>query len=87
MSLRLLAACRPLAWHMPATDFFGLGRIFHVEYDYDVADVAIHRRRDVGVAAVEIVAVHAAAGAHAELKVVAEVPTYWDGIAVGEPGA
>ena len=57
----LLAARLPLAGNPPAADLERLRRIGEIEDHHDVADIAFHRRRDVGVAAVEIEAVHAAA--------------------------
>ena len=57
---RLLAARDPLPRHPPAADFLGLRRILQVEDHHDVADIAVHRRRDVGIAAVEVEAMHAA---------------------------
>ena len=57
---RLFAAGSPLPRHPPAADFLRFRRIFEVENHHDVADVAVHGRRDVGIAAVEIEAVYAA---------------------------
>src|SRR5262245_57270195 len=57
-----LAAGLPLPRDPPPPDLDGVGRIGEVEDHHDVADIAFGGRRDVGVAAVEIVAVHAAAG-------------------------
>ena len=60
----VLAAGRPLARHPPAPDLSRIGRVLEVEDHHDVADIAVGGRRDIGVAAVEIEAVHArAAGA------------------------
>ena len=55
------AAGLVLAGNPPAPHFLGLRRIAQVQDLDDVADVARRRRRDIGVAAVEVVAVHAAA--------------------------
>ena len=57
---RRLATGDPLSGHPPAADFFGFGRIFQIENHHDVAEVAIHRRRDVSVTPVKIEAVHTA---------------------------
>ena len=57
-----LAARPPLAGDPPAADFFGLRGVGEIEDHHDVADVALDRGRDVGVAAVEGEAVHALAG-------------------------
>jgi hypothetical protein len=46
----------------PAPDLDRTGGIGEIEDHHDVADIALGRRRQVGVAAIEIVAVHAAAG-------------------------
>src|SRR5262249_10268080 len=56
-----LAARRPLPWHPPAPDLARLSGIGQVEDHHDVADVAVHLRRDVGVATVEGEAMHAGA--------------------------
>ena len=58
----LLAARGPLAGNPPAADFHWARGILQVQDHADVADVALDRRRDVGVAPVERVAVHAFAG-------------------------
>ena len=55
------AAGFPLSGDPPAADFERLGRIDEVEDHHDVADVTLGGRRDVGVAAVEIKAMHATA--------------------------
>ena len=57
----VLAARLPLAGNPPAPDLDRLCGIREVEDHHDIADVAFDRRRDVGVAAVEIEAMHAAA--------------------------
>ena len=57
-----LAAGLPLARDPPAPDLARTGRIGEIEDHHDVADIAFRRRRQVGVAAVEIVAMHAASG-------------------------
>src|SRR5262249_463372 len=57
----LLAAGLPLPRDPPAADFDGLRRVGEVEDHHDVADIALDGRRDVGVAAVEVIAVDALA--------------------------
>ena len=57
----ILAAGLPLAGNPPPPDLDRFGGIGEVEDHHDVADVALGRGRDVGEAAVEIEAVHAAA--------------------------
>src|SRR6516162_275245 len=52
----------PLARDPPAPDLDRAGGIGEIEDHHDVADIALGRRRQVGVAAIEIVAVHTAAG-------------------------
>src|SRR5262252_7758058 len=52
----------PLPGDPPASDLLGLGGIGEVEDHDDIADEAFDRRRDVGVAPVEVEAVNAAAG-------------------------
>ena len=56
------AAGLPLTRRGPAADLFRPGRIGEVEDHDDVAHIALDGRRDIGVAAVEIVAVDAVAG-------------------------
>src|SRR5499425_2426597 len=56
---RRLAARRPLPGHPPAPDLLRVRGIHQIEDHHDVADVAVHLRRDVGVAAVEGEAMHA----------------------------
>ena len=56
-----LAARFPLAGNPPAADLDRLCRIGEIEDHDDVADIPFGRRRDVGVAAVEIEPMHAAA--------------------------
>ena len=58
---RLLAAGEVLARHPPARHFLGLRRVADVVDHQDVADVAFHLGRDVGVVLVHVEAVHAAA--------------------------
>ena len=58
----LFAARLPLAGDPPAADLLRPRRVGEIEDHHDVADVALGRRRDVGVAAVEGEAVHALAG-------------------------
>src|SRR4029450_4228804 len=53
-----LAARFPLAGNPPAPDLFRLRRVLEVEDHADIADIALGGRRDIGVAAVEIVAMH-----------------------------
>src|SRR6185503_15396877 len=60
---RALPASGPLSGHPPAADLAGPRRILQVQDHHDVADVAVHLRGDVGVAAVEGEAVHARAAA------------------------
>src|SRR5262245_16171992 len=55
------AAGLPLAGDPPAAHLLRLLRVLEVEDHGDVADIALGGRRDIGVAAVEIVAVHALA--------------------------
>ena len=52
----------PLARDPPPPDLDRAGGIGEIEDHHDVADIALGRRRQVGVAAIEIVAVHTAAG-------------------------
>src|SRR3954447_20677974 len=56
-----LASGDMLPWYPPATDFLRRLGIGEVEDHHDVADVAFRRWRDVGVAAIEREAMHAAA--------------------------
>ena len=56
-----LAARFPLAGYPPPPDFLRSRRIDEVEDHHDIADVPLDGRGDVGVAPVEIVAVHALA--------------------------
>ena len=56
---RRLAAGDVLPRQPPAGDFRGLRWIAHVVDDQDVADIARHLSRDVGVALVHVEAVHA----------------------------
>lgn len=56
-----LAALHMLARDPPAADLFGPGRILQVQDLDDVADIAGRGRRNIGVAPVKIIAVHAAA--------------------------
>jgi hypothetical protein len=63
---RRLPAGRPLPRHPPPPDFLGPRGIGQVEDHDDVALVAPHLRRDVGVAAVEREAVHAEPAASPE---------------------
>src|SRR5262249_62062565 len=59
-----LAARDVLSQHPPAADFSGALRVGDVVDDQDVADVAGHFSRDVGVALIHVEAMHAdAAGA------------------------
>jgi hypothetical protein len=53
-----LAARLPLPRYPPAPDFLGTGRILQIEDHHDIADIAFGSGRDIGVAAVKIVAVH-----------------------------
>src|SRR3954451_14267288 len=55
-----LAAGLPLARDPPPADLDRFCRIRQIEDHHDVADIAVGGRRDIGVAAVEIVAVNAA---------------------------
>src|SRR5206468_2350917 len=55
-----LAAGLPLAGNPPPGDLDRLGRIGEVQDHYDVAHAALRGRRDVGIAAIEIIAVDAA---------------------------
>jgi hypothetical protein len=55
-----LAARFPLAGNPPATGLDRPRRIDEVEDHHDVADIALGSGREIGIAAVEIVAVHAA---------------------------
>src|SRR5258708_6384106 len=57
-----LAAGLPLARNPPPPDLDRLGRMGEVQDHHDVAYVALRRRRDVGVPAIEIIAVYAATG-------------------------
>jgi len=67
MILRLPAGCLaaggPLAFHPPAADLFGPGRVLQVEDHDDGADVALLLRRNIGVAAIEGETVHTHPGA------------------------
>jgi hypothetical protein len=56
---RHLAAGGPLPFHVPAPDLGGIGRVLEVEDDDDVAQVAFHFGRQVGIATVEIETVDA----------------------------
>src|ERR1700676_3772114 len=56
---RLLAAAGPLSGHPPAPDLARLRGVAEVEDHHDVAAIALDRRRDIGVAAVEIEAMDA----------------------------
>ena len=56
---RRLAARDVLARHPPARQLLRLRRVAHVVDDQDVADIAFHLGRDVGVALVHIEAMHA----------------------------
>src|SRR5262245_66301685 len=58
---RLFAPCRPLSWHPPAADLPRLLRLLQIHDQHDGADEAFQRRREVGVATVEIEAVYALA--------------------------
>src|SRR5262245_10654951 len=60
---RRLAAGGPLPRHPPAAHFLGPARIGQIEDQHDVADVAVHLGRDVGVAAIDGEAVPARAAA------------------------
>ena len=57
-----LAAGFPLTGDPPSPDLARAGGIGEIQDHHDIADVALDGRRDVGVASVEIEAVHAAAG-------------------------
>jgi hypothetical protein len=57
-----LTAGLPLPGDPPSADFDRTGRIGEIEDHHDIADIAFDGRRDIGVTAVEIVAVHAAPG-------------------------
>jgi len=52
----------PLPGHPPAPDLDRASGIGEIEDHHDVADIALGRRRQISVAAIEIVAVHTAAG-------------------------
>ena len=58
---RGFAARGPLSGHPPPRHLLGPGRVLHVQDHHDVADVALHLRREIGVFAVEIEAVNAGA--------------------------
>ena len=58
----MLAASLPLAGDPPAAHFDGLRRVGKIENHDDVADIAFGRRRDIGVASVEIETMNAAPG-------------------------
>src|SRR5207302_11428398 len=58
---RRFAAGRPLPRHPPLADQFGPRRILEVDDADDVAEIAVHLRRAVDVAAVEGEAMHPAA--------------------------
>ena len=59
--VRRLAAGGVLPRQPPAADLGRVGRVLEVHDHHDVADIALERRRQVGVAAVEIEPVHAGA--------------------------
>src|ERR1700722_7683219 len=58
---RLLAAAGPLSGHPPAPDLARVRGVAEVEDHQDVAAIALDRRRDIGVEAVEIEAMDARA--------------------------
>ena len=57
----IFAAGNPLSWHPPAPDFARLHGVGQIEDHYDIADVTLDLRRDIGVAAIEGEAMHAGA--------------------------
>src|SRR5215469_17835452 len=54
LPVRLLAAGGPLSRHPPTADLAGVRRVPEVEDHHDIAAIALDRRRDIGVAPVEI---------------------------------
>src|SRR5204863_9856594 len=67
---RRLAAGRPLPRHPPLANELGARRILEVDDADDVAEIAVHFRRAVDVAAIEGEAMHPAAGeARAALRI------------------
>src|SRR5215469_11495326 len=56
---RLLAAADPLSGHPPTANLARVRRVAEVEDHHDVAAIALHRGRDIGVASVEIEAMDA----------------------------
>src|SRR6266566_1589671 len=59
---RFLSAGHPLARHPPTADFLRLLRVLYVQDQCNVADVAFHVGREIGVAPVEGKSVHAFGG-------------------------
>ena len=56
---RLLASAGPLPRHPPTADFGQLGWVLEIDDDDDVSEIAVCGRREIGVALIEIEAVHA----------------------------
>src|SRR5438067_11239265 len=57
---RFLAARRPLTGHPPAPDFFRTLGLVEIDDRNDIAQIAVHLRRAVDIAAVERESMHAA---------------------------